>query len=108
MTTDWKTRSAHTVLADFEAFERFKTMNSGTSSTPCSRDREDDLRNLLTYELGADALAQLQTYALLTSPAQVPEDECVKLITQALIEMGDRDVPQTLPPDGSPVIWGRP
>jgi hypothetical protein len=95
-----KMRCAHTVLADFEAFERFKAMNNGTRSTPWSCDREGDLRTALTYELGADALAQLQAYALLTFPAPVPEDVCIKLITRALVAMGDRDVPRTSPPDG--------
>ncbi|RYG30492.1 hypothetical protein EON81_24815 [bacterium] len=95
-----KERSAYTVLADFEAFERFKAMNSGARSTPWSRDREDDLRTMLRYELGADALAQLEAYALLNFPAHVPEDVGIDLITRALMKMGDRDVPRTPPPDG--------
>lgn len=92
-------RSAYTVLAHFAAFERFKTMNSGARRTPWSCDQENDLRAALTYEIGADALAQLQAYALLTFPALVPEDVCIKLIAQALVATGDRDVPRTSPED---------
>jgi hypothetical protein len=93
-------RSAYTVLADFQAFERFKVMNSGARPTQWSRDREDELGTLLRYELGADAVAQLQAYALLPFPAQVPEDVCLDIINRALAMMGDRDVPRTFPADG--------
>jgi hypothetical protein len=93
-------RCAHTVLAGFEAFERFRAMNSSICSTSWSRDRENDLHSTLTHELGADAFGQLQAYALLTSPAPLPEDMCIKLITRALVAMGNRDAPRTPPPDG--------
>jgi hypothetical protein len=97
-------RSAHAVLAEFEAFERFKTMNGGANSTSWSRDRQGDLCSKLTYELGSKTLGQLQAYALLTSSPREREDVCLKLITQALIEIGDRDRPQTQPPEGSAIF----
>lgn len=100
----WKMRSAYAVLADFQAFERFKVMNSRPRATAWSRGREDELRSILTSELSAAVVAKLEMLAFLTRPAQFPEGESVKTITQALIEMGDRDVPQTQPPDGWPVI----
>lgn len=92
-------RSAHTVFADFEAFERFKKMNSSARSTTWSCDREDEIGTMLRYELGPDAVAQLQAWALI-SPERLPEDVCLELINRALMRMGDRDVPQTLPADG--------
>jgi hypothetical protein len=91
-------------LAKFEALQRFKTLNRGTSSTLWSRDRETDLLETLTYEIGGARLAQLRTYALLTSSAQEREKECLKLIIEALMEIGNRDRPVTLPAGGEP-IW---
>lgn len=92
-------RSAHTVLADFEAFERFKKMNSSARSTTWSRDREDELGAMLRHELGLDAVAQLRAWALI-SPDRLPEDRCIELINHALKRMGDRDLPRTLPANG--------
>lgn len=96
-------RSAYTVLADFQAFERFEVMNSGARPTQRSHDRQDKLGTALRFELGDDAVAQLQTCALLSPPGQLPEDECLEIINRALAMMGERDVPRTLPADGS--VW---
>jgi len=40
-------RSAYTVLADFQAFERFEVMHSGARPTQWSRDRQDELGTAL-------------------------------------------------------------
>ncbi|MCS0585556.1 hypothetical protein NX784_28655 [Massilia pinisoli] len=93
-------RDPYAVFADFGAFQRFKQMNNGARSTSWSRGREIELGAALRYELGSDAVAQLEAWKLI-SPKQSPEDECIAIIKRALIEMGDRDVPQTLPADGS-------
>lgn len=93
-------RNPYAVFADFEALQRFKQMNNGGRSTSWSRGREDELGALLRYELGSDAVGQLEAWALI-SPGPLPEDVCIAIIKRALIKMGDRDVPQNLPADGS-------
>lgn len=92
-------RNAYAVLADFKAFERFKEMNTSARSTTWSRDRESELGTALRYELGADAVAQLEAWTLV-SPEHLLEDVCIDVIKRALLRMGDRDVPRTLPADG--------
>lgn len=99
-----KIRNAYAVLADFQAFKRFKVMNSGSRSTPWSHGREDELRSILTNELGAVAMRKLEMLTLLFSRAPFLEEESLTTITEARREMGDRDVPQTRPPDEWPVI----
>lgn len=77
-----------------------KVMNSGSSPTQWFRDREDELGTLLRYELGADAVAQLEAHGLLNSPGQVPENACLNLIDRALTMIGHRDMPCTLHVNG--------
>lgn len=93
---------AQAVLAKFQALQRFKTLNSGSSSSPWSRHREMDLHEVLSYEIGAMKVNELRACALLAASREQLENECLKLIIEALEEVGNRDQPRTLPPNGEP------
>ena len=76
-------RTPLAVLADFQAFERFRVMNQNRNATVWSRSRENKLRSKLTDELG-DVFKILQMIYLLVTRHEDRESPSLTAITAAL------------------------
>jgi hypothetical protein len=61
------------LVADYQAFERFRDMNASAKATDWSREREAFLRKKLTNELG-DLFEQLECWGELNNDRKIPED----------------------------------
>ena len=76
-------RTPLAVLADFQAFERFRVMNQDRNATVWSRSREDKLRSKLRDELG-DVFMNLQMIYLIVTRHEDRESPSLAAITAAL------------------------
>lgn len=61
-------------MADFQAFERFRKMNSNGGGNTWSQDRQEILAGTLMENLGEETFLRLKTCTLLCDPNSVPEE----------------------------------